>query len=72
MPQVTEKIKDKWNAKNRYGDNRLISAESKISEHAIGRCIRTGRGAPETIEAVNKFYGIEKVTLVKNDIDNDN
>lgn len=72
MPQVTEKRRLRWNAKNKYGDNRKISEESKISECAIGRCIRTGKGSNETISAVNKFYGIEKVTLVKTDIDNDN
>lgn len=72
MPQVTEKLKKRWKCEHINGDNRKISKASGISEHAIGRAIRTGKASLETISAVNKFYGIEKITLVKTDIDNDN
>lgn len=72
MPKADKKTVDKWNAKNRYGDNRKIQEQSDISEHAIGRCIRTGRGSKETIEAINKFYKIEQTKRVLTDIDNVN
>jgi hypothetical protein len=72
MPQVDKITLNKWNAKNRYGDNRKIKADCGISEHAIGRCIRDGRGAPNTISAINKFYGVTKFKIVKTDIYNDN
>ena len=72
MPQVTERIRKKWKANYEVGDHLKMETKYKISNDAIGRCIRTGKGAPNTIACINDYYGIEKVTLVKTDIDNDN
>lgn len=72
MPQVTERLRKKWKAHSKWGDILKMEEKYNISNDAIGRCIRTGKGSANTIAAINHYYGINKTNLATTDIDNVN
>lgn len=72
MPQVTEKRRLRWKAMLEWGDKLKIEKKYNISNDAVGRCIKTGKGSTTTIDAINEYYGLEIIYRNTNDIDNDN
>lgn len=57
--QVDKQTYRKWKLKKEHGDVGRIHEASGVSRQAISRCITGGYGDANTIDAINKFYGIE-------------
>jgi len=67
--KATEQIRKQWKIKRAHGDATRIREAFGISITTVSRCLLSGRGARETIDSINKYYGIEWAKKINEETD---